>query len=342
MSIKRSAILSVVVFLIALYPVNIFAQRGGGSRNTIEVKIASPLPRDSPWGKTLDQIGAEWSRITNGEVRPRILHNGQEGGEGKMITSLSSNNIQTGLFTSFGISTIYPPIMTLSVPFLIRDDAELDAVLKEILPQMDAQVNKTDYVIIAWSKVGWVNVFSKDPVMVPNDLRRMKIATNAETKDLNTVFKTMGFQMVETEITDTGTKVVSGAINSIYNNPAAVAAFQLHQSLKNMMSMPIAPAMGAIVMNRVTWNKISPASQQAILSTTRRIAQNFDASVTQNNTNAIQSMVRGGLIVNRPTAANEELWRAEIERALPPLLGTTFDRDVYQKINDVLTAYRNR
>ncbi|MDR0553408.1 MAG: TRAP transporter substrate-binding protein DctP, partial [Treponema sp.] len=240
---KQKIFLFIAVFFYVISsPADIFAQRGGSSGGALEIKLASPLPRNSPWGQTLDRIASEWARVTNNEVRLRILHNGQEGGEAQMLASLSSNNIQAALFTSFGLSTICPSILTLSVPFYIKTDAQLTAVLREVTPIMEDQVAKTDFFVVAWSKVGWVNVFSKDPVFVPDDLRRMRIATNSESKDLNTVLKTMGFQMVEAEMNDVGTKLMSGAIAAIYQNPAAVVAFQLHRTLRNMMATPIAPA----------------------------------------------------------------------------------------------------
>jgi len=53
----------------------LFAQRGGRGQE-LEVKIGSPLPRESLWGRTLDRIAAEWSRVTNGQVRLRVIHGG--------------------------------------------------------------------------------------------------------------------------------------------------------------------------------------------------------------------------------------------------------------------------
>jgi TRAP-type C4-dicarboxylate transport system substrate-binding protein len=323
-----------------------FAQRGGRSQGeSLVVKIASPLPRASAWGKTLDRIAAEWSRITNGQVRLNMRHDGTEGGEGKMLISLSSNTIQAAVFTSFGLSSISPEIMTLSAPFLIRTYEELDTVMEVLRDDLEARINKTDYFIVAWSKAGFVNVFSKDPVFVPDDLRKQKIATNSDATDLNTAFKTMDFQLVETDLVDVGTKLATGNIMAVYQNPAGVAAYHLHNYLKNMLSINIAPILGGIVINQLTWKKIgelNPQYQREILRVTRRIAGELDASMQKTTNDAINTMRRGGLKVNQPTAAQEQIWFDDVERVIPVLLGTTFDRDIYQKINGVLTRQRDR
>jgi TRAP-type C4-dicarboxylate transport system substrate-binding protein len=235
--------------------------------------------------------------------------------------------------------------MTLSAPFLIRNREELDTVMGALQDDLEARINSTDYFIVAWSKAGFVNVFSRDPVFVPDDLRRQKIATNADATDLNTAFKTMGFQLVETDLVDVGTKLATGNIMAAYQNPAGVAAYQLHTHLKNMLSLNLAPIVGGIIINQITWRKIgelNPQYQQEILRVTRRVAAELDASMQKTVNDAIAAMRRGGLKVNEPAPAQEQLWFNDMEQVIPVLLGTTFNREIYQKINEVLVRYRNR
>jgi len=320
----------------------VFAQRGGRSQGeTIEVRFASPLPRNSDWGRALDRLAADWAQVTNNEVRLRVIHDGVEGGESKMLSSLSANNIQMALFLSSGISEICPAVMTLSIPFFIKNDAELDIVLREVLPILETQINKTNFAMVAWAKGGWINVFSKEPVLVPDDLRRQKLATNPELRDMNLVFKTMGYNVVEMDFIDIGPKLANNVVNTIYLTPAALAPLGLHKSLKNMLDIPIAPFLGGIVMNRVTWNKLGPDRQRELVRVTQRMAAEFDAVMPKTITNAVFMMQKDGLKVNRPSPAQEEIWRTEMLKVMPSLMGTTFDRDLYQRINGMLEKTRS-
>jgi len=339
---KRSgAIIALAVCIVFTTPTAVFAQRGGRSQgDTVEVRLASPMPRNSDWGRALDRMAAECARATNNGVRIRVIHDGVEGGEGKMLSSLATDNIQAALFTSFGLAEICPGVLTLSVPFMIRNDAELDLVFRELMPVFDAQVARTNYAVLAWSKAGWVNVFSKDPVFVPDDLRKHRIATGPESGELNTAFKSMGFNLVETEMTDTGTRLASGMISAIYMMPAAVAPLQLHKELSNMLEIPIAPFVGGIVMNRVTWNRLGPDRQREVTRVIRSIAEEFDNAMPKIVEDGMRVMQRDGLRVNRVSPAQEAMWRAELDKAMPPLLGTTFDRDIYQRISGILERAR--
>jgi TRAP-type C4-dicarboxylate transport system substrate-binding protein len=339
---KKKAAFFAFVFLFSLINSDtVFAQRGGRSQGeTIEVRLASPLPRNSDWGRALDRLAADWARVTNNEVRLRIIHDGLEGGESKMLSSLSADNIQAALFVSTGLNEICPAVMTLSIPFFIKNDTELDLVLNDVLPVLETQMSKTNFAMVTWAKGGWINVFSKESVLIPDDLRRQKLATNPELKDMNLVFKTTGYNLVEVDYIDLGPKLANNIVNSVYLTPAAIAPLGLHKSLKNMLDLPIAPFVGGIVMNRVTWNKLGPDRQRELVKVTQRMAAEFDASMPKTISNAVVMMQRDGLKVNKPSPAQEEIWRTEILKAIPPLIGTTFDRDLYQRIDRILEKAR--
>jgi TRAP-type C4-dicarboxylate transport system substrate-binding protein len=274
-----------------------------------------------------------------------VLHGGTEGSEAKMHLSLASNTIQAAVFTSFGLNAIDPIMMTMSAPFLIRTEAELTEVMKEVQGELEVKLNKGDYFIVAWSKAGFVNIFSKEPVNTPDDLKRQRIASNAEAEDMNTAFKTMGFQVIESDWSDVGPKLATGAVMAAYQQPAAIAAFQLHTQLKNMLSINVAPVLGGIVVNQVTWRRIgamNPRYQQELMRVTRQIADELDKSMQRTVSEAVAAMKREGLKENVPTAAQAQLWYNEVDRVVPALVGTTFDRDLYNKITTILTRFRGR
>jgi len=336
---KKNTAFFVLVFFSVFFTLNsVFAQRGTKAQETIEIRLASPLPRNSDWGRALDRIAAEWARVTDNEVRVRIIHDGLEGSESKMLSSMNADNIQAALLTSAGLAEICPAVMTLSVPFLISNNAELDMVIGEVLPVLNNNMNR-DFVAVCWSKGGWVNIFSKERVVLPDDLRRQKMGTNPELRDIIVAFRTMGFNVVETDLVDFGTRLANNMINAVYLIPEALAPLGLHRTLTNMLDLPIAPVMGAIVMNRVTWNKLGADRQQKLLKVTEQMVNEFQTTMARTSSSAIIAMQRDGLRVNRPTQAEQELWRTEVSRAVPML---NVDRNLYNRIIEMLERARNR
>jgi len=336
---KRTILFIFLIFFVFSL-CTVYAQRGSARGDVVNIRIASPLPRSSDWGRALDRLAADWEKGTQNQVRVVVSHDGREGSEARMLSSLSSNVIQAAVFTSAGVSEICPAVLNLSVPFMIKNDAELDLVLQSMIPIFNSRV-KNDYVIISWSKGGWIYIFTKEKILTPDDLRRQRLATSPDLREMNAVFRVMGYQLVETDIVSTGTKLASNAVNAIYIIPAVVAPMQLYKSLNHMLELPIAPIMGAIVMNRVTWNKLSPESQQEIVRATSRVAQEFDASVVRTEANAIAAMGKDGLSVNKITPAQQVLWNNEVKNNMNSIIGPIFDRDLYNQMNAILEKARS-
>jgi len=338
---KKACFLLTLIFIMSFFTLStVFAQRGSARGEVVNIRVASSLPRNSDWGRALDRLAADWGKATNNQVRAIVNHDGREGTEGDMLRKLNGDAIQVALFTSAAIAEICPEVLNLSVPFMIQNNTELDKVLQDVQPILESRV-KNEFVILAWSKGGWIYVFSKEKVFVPDDLRKQKLGTSPELRDMNTVFRTMGYQLVEADIVNIGTRLASNMVNAIYMIPAAIAPMQMHKSLNHMLDLPIAPIMGALVMNRITWNKLTQEQQRDIVNITRRTAVEFDASMAKTEANAILSMGRDGLNVNKPSKQQSDVWQADTKKALPSLVGTIFDRDLYNRINDILEKSRS-
>jgi TRAP-type C4-dicarboxylate transport system substrate-binding protein len=239
------------------------------------------------------------------------------------------------------MNLITSDIMTLSCPFLIRTDAELDAVLDKLRPRLERSVNNAGFIPLAWSKVGWVNFFSRRPVFTPADIKRQKLAVGRDTDAITDVFKTMGYQLVDTSLNDVLVSLNSGAIDAAYQSPVNAAASQIFGIAKNMSSLRIAPFMGAVLMNQSAWRSIPEKHREAV----RRIGRETEAANNRNvqkmEADAIAAMLKYGLTVNDSTAEQEAEWAADINRVMPELLDKTFNKELYNEIETVLRTMRN-
>ncbi|MDR2397839.1 MAG: TRAP transporter substrate-binding protein DctP [Spirochaetaceae bacterium] len=323
-----------VLFLLAA-PGALFAQR------TITLKLASMAPENTPWGAALNRIAAEWSAISKGEVELRVYHNGVAGGEADVLRKLKLNQIQGVVLTSAGLNLIDPQIMTLSTPFLIRNDAELDRVLRDLQPLLEENINKQGFFTLAWAKSGWVKIFSRREVFVPQDLKRQKLGLSPETPELGQAFKVMGYQMVPTMLQDTLSALNSGMIDAVCQSPALVGGMQVFGIAKHMASINIAPFMGSIVLNKRAWDRVPEAYKPRIAAASRRIANEMGASITQMEAEVIRTMTGLGLKVNQLSPDQEQAWYTDVEGAMPNLLESTFNRELYQKITSILQQYRS-
>jgi TRAP-type C4-dicarboxylate transport system substrate-binding protein len=334
MHINRPFARFVLILALILCSGPLFAQR------KITIKLASLVPENTPWGAAINKLSKDWADATNGEVELVVYHSGVAGDEAEVLRKLKLNQIQAAIFTSGGLNSIMPEVMALSYPFLIRNNAELDAVLEKLKPELDAKIQQNGFVTLAWARAGWVKVFSRSPVYTPADLRRLKLGTSPEELQMIQAFKTMGYQMIPVKMNDILVSLNGGMIDAVYQSPVAVAGYQIFGIAKNMMDFNVAPFMGGILMNQAAWRRIPERYKPKLQSLCKQVEIDVGGSIANLETEAVTTMGKYGLIINQPSAQQIQEWYTETDKYKDNLVGPIFNREFYQKIDAVLQDYR--
>lgn len=304
------------------------------------LKIASIAPENTPWGAALNKMAAEWKTATNGEIELRVYHNGIAGSESDMIRKLKLGQIHGAVLTSFGLNEITREVLTLSCPFLIRDNTELDLALAGIRDDLEAKIESKGFKSIAWSKAGWVRIFSKSPVFLPEQLKTQKLATDPNDMALMQAFKSLGYQMVPIPMGETLMALNSGMVDAVYASPIAVGGFQLFGVAKNMASLTLAPFLGGIVLSGKTWRTIPEKYRARLMEINRGLEKELDSSILKLENDAISTMSSYGLTVNRISPAQMKAWYDDVDRGLAIVIGTSFDKPTYDKVSEILKKHR--
>ncbi|MDR1904298.1 MAG: TRAP transporter substrate-binding protein DctP [Treponema sp.] len=311
-------------------------------RRPVTIKLASLVPENTPWGVGLNRLAGEWAAATNGEVKLQVYHGGIAGNEDDVLRKLRMNQIQAAVLSTVGLNLITNEVMTLSSPFLIRNNAELEEVLNKIRPDLEQRLNSEGFHTMAWSRAGWIKVFSKTPVFVPADLKRLKLGSPAEQPELAQVFKLMGYQMVSIHVNDILVAFNNGTIESIYNSPVMIGGLQIFGIAKNMASINIAPIMGGILMNQTAWRAIPAPYRPKLEELTRKLEKEMDGSIMRLENEAVTTMTKYGLVINTLSPEQEQLWYQDIGKAVPSLFGSAINRNLYERIETILKDFRGK
>jgi TRAP-type C4-dicarboxylate transport system substrate-binding protein len=332
---KIFRVLILFLVLAACKPFTAFAQR-----RKVVLKIASLVPENTAWGQALNSMAREWSAATGGNVELIIYHGGIVGEEDDVVRKLRLNQIQGAVLTAFGISLISPEAMSLSAPFLIRNEEELALALDAFRPELDANIEKAGFHMLTWAKAGWVRIFSRAPAPVPAELKRQKVGAPPSSPELIQAFKTMGYQVVPLGYNDMLMGLNSGTIDALYLSPVYTGALQLFGVARHMTTLNLAPILGGIVLNNRGWRAIPNEYKPRLIEITQNIERNLSSSIQDLENSAIKTMANYGLISHDITPSQEQLWYADVKQALPSLLGTVFDRDLYSRTEALLNRHR--
>ncbi len=281
---------------------------------SLEIKLASPAPEQSPWGAALNQMAADWQRISGGRIRLRVYHNGIAGDESDVLRKMRIGQIQAAVLTSTGMKQIVPDVFSVSVPFMIRSDETLRYVLDRIEPDLEEQFRENRMHVLAWSHAGWIYFFSREPVSYPTDLRPQRLASDPGDEELLQTFKTMGFSPIPITQSEIITALNSGMIDAFYSSPIGAAGFQWFGPAPNMLDLKVAPFLGSILITDSAWRRVDDDLKTELIRSARTIAAQIDNDVHQLETDAITTMVRYGLHVQEVTPEIEDVWRRDVAK----------------------------
>jgi len=334
---NRQKIKTAVIVFLFLIASPLFAQA------KVTIRLASLVPENTAWGAAINKMAAEWSRITNGEVEVIVFHNGTAGGEGEVLRKLKINQIQAAVFTTMGVSAIMPEVMSISYPFLIKNDSELEAVMKKIKPQLDVKIQQNGYVTLAWACAGWIKIFSKAPVFTPDDLKKMKLATPPDDQQMIQAFRLMGYQVVPVALPDCLVSLRSGMVDAVYQSPIYSAGNQLFGVAGNMTNVNIAPFMGGIFLNNTAWRRVPEKYKPQLIELCKKLEREIESSISGFEADAVSTMVKYGLKINSPSPQQLQSWYDDTAKYENNLVGgatPVFNKEYYALIKDILADYR--
>ena len=310
---------------------------------TIRVKLGTLAPVGTSYHKSMQSMGEKWRKASGGTVQLTIFPGGTQGSEPDMVGLMQTGNLDAGLLTAGGLSEIDPSALALQVmPMCFRNLDEVDYVGERLRPQLEARLLAKGYVVLFWSDSGWVRFFSKAPVLHPDDLRQLKVFTDASSAEQFDLWKTSGFSPVSLESTAIPQALLSGTISAVPTVPIFALAAQLDNQAKHMLEINWAPLVGAAVVRKKTWDRIPAKVRESLLQVAAETGQQVKASGRSESDAAVAAMVKRGLQVQAMTPAANAEWIEMIDKLRDRIRGRMVPADMFDRAQELLKEYRTK
>ena len=308
----------------------------------LTVKVGSIAPDGSPWDRALKKIAAEWKAISGGTIEVKVYPGGIVGNEPDMIRKMRIGQLQAAIFTSMGMSYIAPEEFSISLPFLVQNDNELDYLMKKTTPTFEKLIEKKGFIVVVWAKAGWVNFFSVKPVVYPRDLKPLKLSVAENDAELLQAWRVMGYNAIPLATNDLMTALQNGMVEAFYAPPLVAASFQWFGIAKHMCSINIAPLIGGLTVTKKTWEEIPPAMRAKLVKSAKQTIDELYLETILLEKKAIETMKKNGLIIHEVPPEVAKLWHKEASNGYDVYVGKTFSRELLEKLQNYLKEYRKK
>jgi len=297
--------------------------------------MATLAPEGTNWHGMMVEMGQKWQKETDGDVKLRIYPSGVVGDERDMIRKMRIGQIHAAAISLEGLSELNPDVYAFYIPLLLKNYDDLDWYRNQIADILTKGIEESGFKLLFWADVGWAHWFTKEPVRVPNDLKKSKIFTWSGDFKSTELWKKGGFNPVPLAATDVLTGLQSGLVDAIATTPLFSLSSQWFGIANHMLNLKWGVLSAAIVVDLRTWNKISEKNQQIILDISEETAFKHQNENRYDDQNAIDMMIEHGLNVHSPTDAEREEWDQFIREWYPTLRGTYVPEDIFDKMMEL-------
>jgi TRAP-type transport system periplasmic protein len=303
-----------------------------------ELKIATLAPRGSAWADIMEDGAARLAAATAGRVTLRYYFGGQQGDEKDVVRKMKLGQLDGAALTAVGLGLIQPDILVLQLPYLFRSDRQVDRVRAELAPDFERELDAAGYVLVGWGDVGWVKTYSTVPIDTPQAFLSVKMWQLADDPISRELFQLLGVNGVPLGIGEVLPALQTGAVQAVFGPPLAVIALQWHTKIRFMTDRPSNYAVGALVIRKAAFARLSAADQKLFLDGSHETSARLTASVRRDNERAERALLKLGVkVIHVPDVAQAALVDAG-QKVQQRLAGKLYPPELLDKVLKTIAA----
>ena len=306
----------------------------------IVVKMGTLAPDGSSWHLIFKTMGEKWKNAPGGGVTLRIYPGGQMGDEPDMVRKMRIGQIHAAALTGAGISEIDAAVAALQIPMMFRSYEELDYVRERIRSTLETRLESKGFIVLNWGDAGWVSFISKQPILRPDDLKKMKLFVWAGDSHAADIWKGGGFNPIPLASTDILPGLQTGLINAFDVPPLAALANQWFGLAPHMLELKWAPLVGATLITKKAWSAVPVEAREAMLAAAAEAGERLKGEIRTADTKAVEAMKKRGLTLHPVAPEIEAEWAKAAEGVYSRIRGTIVPPEMFDEVRRLRDACR--
>lgn len=183
------------------------------AQTKIEFKFASSAPPKTPWDAQINRFGTEIEKETGGAIKMVAYGNSVLGSEQDTIVQVQSGRIESGGYSITAGALIVKELALLAAPYLWESEKQIDCVLDNFMfAEYQKLFAKKGLILSQWSEVGWVNVYGKKPITMPEDVKGYKVRM-APANSSKVFWEALGANAVPLGVPDVNPSLQTGLVD---------------------------------------------------------------------------------------------------------------------------------
>jgi TRAP-type C4-dicarboxylate transport system substrate-binding protein len=283
----------------------------------ILVRMATLVPDGSSWHLILKETAESWKQVSGGRVTVRLFPGGVAGDDPDVVRKMRLGTLSAGVLTSVGVAEIDKSVYAMGIPLMYDSYEEVYWVLEKMRPNLEATLEAKGFVVLNWADGGWVRFFTKKPVAVPDDLRKLKLFSWAGDAEAVEVWRSAGFNPVPLPSTEISTALQTGLVEALGSPPQVAVISQFFTHARYMTDLRWQLLLGATIITKSTWERIPADLRPELLRVAQEAGTRLRKEVRDAEGRDVEAMKKRGLTVVPVSAAQKAQWQKLTESMYP-------------------------
>ena len=244
-----------------------------------ELRLATSVPDGSPWARVLEANAHELGQKTEGRVTLRYYLNSAQGDDRDAVRKMKLGQLDGAMVSGGALGMIASDVRVLEQPLLFTTNRQLDVVRSTMAADFRSRFEGAGYVLLAWADNGWVHFLSTTPITTPSDLTKLKMGLGAEDAVMREFFRALGVNAVPLGGPEILPALQSGRVTACYGTLGEAIARNWYAKTKHATATPVAYEVGALVVRKEAFGRLSREDQQAVRASGRTLQSRLLASL---------------------------------------------------------------
>lgn len=281
-----------------------------GAVQAATLKIATVAPDGTAWMREMREVGDTIKTQTAGRVEIKYYPGGVMGDAATVLRKIKIGQLQGGAFTGGEASIITRDAQVYSLPFLFRDQAEIDQVRARLDSMLKQQFAREGFELVGISGGGFAYLMSTRDITGRGDLKAAKVWVPQNDRIAAMAFKAAGVTPIPLPLADVYTGLQTGLIDTAENTPSGAIAFQWHTRLKYMVDLPLSYVVGELVIDKKAFDKLDEADRSLVNQAFAAGFARLDQLNRKDNAAAREALVAQGMHIVEPNADERQSFEA--------------------------------
>jgi TRAP-type C4-dicarboxylate transport system substrate-binding protein len=298
------------------------------------IRLGMLAPAGSTWDKVFRAWNNTLTKQTGGAVNFQFFAGGVAGDERDVIRKMKLGQLDASLMTSVGLGQIARPTQVLQTPGILDNYEQLTHVREKLAGEFEALFRREGYTLLGWSDAGFARLFSKRPILRPQDLRSARPWVPRDDPALPEMMKLIGANGVPLGIPEVFPALQTGMVDSVTVSAIAAVALQWFHKLTHMSKQAPVAIVGATLVRTERLEALPPDHLKILMETGKKAHAALVGQVTKEDARAYETLLNRGLkefdIFATPDQKKE--WDDLNAEVVKRLTGKLWTKDLLERV----------